>query len=204
MPDDQSADPPHARRDSLGDKVVRRDIQSLVPALRAFARMLTRNAADSDDLVQETLVKALANGHRFTPGTNLKSWLFTIMRNSFYTHATRAKRESPGAADCASLLPTSLPKQEWRVLHAELRSAVEALPDNQREALLLVGALGVSYQQAATICGCEIGTIKSRISRARERLAADLNWSLPTERRRQGYRRQPRHGVLEINAHDRA
>ncbi len=145
-------------------------VTQLIPALRAFARTLAGSAAEADDLVQETLVKAIANAHRFAMGTNLKSWLFTIMRNSHHTAYRVSRRESPAAAGCASELPTALPDQDWCVRAAELRHALDRLPSDQREVLILVGALGVSYEEAADIFGCPIGTIKSRLNRARLRV----------------------------------
>jgi len=153
---------------------LRREIVAVIPALRAFARTLTRNSFDSDDLVQDTITRAIANAHRFQPGTNLKSWLFTIMRNNFYTTAKRQTREQPGSADCVSGSPSVMPGQEWSVRGVELRLALEALPDEQREVLILIGVLGISYEEAATICGCAVGTIKSRLNRARHRMLERL------------------------------
>ncbi|WP_232314846.1 sigma-70 family RNA polymerase sigma factor [Oceanibaculum pacificum] len=142
----------------------------MIPALRAFGRTLCRNHTDADDLVQETLTKGLANMHRFEPGTNLKSWLFTIMRNSFYTNMKLRNREQPGAADCVAGNCTVAASQEWSVRAKELRAALEKLPGDQREVLILIGVLGVSYEDAAVICGVAVGTIKSRLSRARVRI----------------------------------
>jgi RNA polymerase sigma factor (sigma-70 family) len=145
---------------------------SLIPALRAFGRSLCRQNEDVDDLVQETLTKALGAMEQFEPGTNLKSWLFTIMRNSFYTAKHKQSRERPGLEDCVST--TDIPcgaAQEWVVLRDEVGRALQALPENQRQAIVLVGVLERSYEEAAHICGCNIGTIKSRVNRARRRLA---------------------------------
>ena len=142
-------------------------IVDLIPALRAFARTFCRNPDDADDLVQETLTKGLANIHKFEPGTRMKSWLFTIMRNTFYTRARVAAREAPGLLDCASLRPISEATQEWSVQSREVHSAIQKLPKHQREVLMLIGVLGVSYEETAEICGCAVGTVKSRLSRAR-------------------------------------
>jgi len=155
-------------------RFLRDEIVAFIPALRAFARTLTRNGFDSDDLVQETIIKGIANAHRFEPGTNLKSWLFTIMRNSFYTTAKRASREQPGSSDCISTAPAVMPGQEWSIRGLELRRALESLPDEQREVLILIGVLGTSYEDAAGICGCAVGTIKSRLNRARHRMLEHL------------------------------
>ncbi|WP_084462576.1 sigma-70 family RNA polymerase sigma factor [Oceanibaculum pacificum] len=180
----------NARRSSAVAGSTRSEIEPLIPALRAFARMLMRQTPGADDLVQETLMKAIANLDKFQPGTSMKSWLFTIMRNSFYTNANRANREITGGSDCASVTVSSGATQEWNIRTKELRRALEALPTTQREAIVLVGAWGVPYEEAAQICGCEVGTIKSRISRGRETLARILEYRLPQHRRRQGYRQE--------------
>ena len=148
----------------------KREIAALIPALRAFARTLVRNPYDADDLVQETLTKGIANSHRFQPGTSLKSWLFTILRNTFYTSVKIAGREHPGTAGCVSEVCTFMPGQEWAVRGVELRAALERLPAEQREVLVMIGVLGISYEEAAQICGCAVGTIKSRLNRARNRM----------------------------------
>jgi RNA polymerase sigma factor (sigma-70 family) len=145
-----------------------------IPALRAFARSLVRDPVEADDLVQETLAKAITKIDQFEPGTRLQSWLFTILRNTFYTRCRKTNRERPGDVDCVSALPWSQATQEWS---AELRSvltAVRRLPQTQREVLVLVAMLGVEYEEAAKICGCPIGTIKSRLNRARAQLKAAL------------------------------
>jgi RNA polymerase sigma-70 factor (ECF subfamily) len=149
-------------------------IVALIPALRAFARTFYRTADDADDLVQETLLKAIANLHQFTPGTRMKSWLFTIMRNTFYTRSRKSSREPTGGEDCVSAIPIMAPTQEWTCRGHELQAALHRLPDAQRQVIVLVGVLGVSYEEAARICHCEMGTIKSRLSRAKDRLAIEL------------------------------
>ncbi|WP_163269899.1 sigma-70 family RNA polymerase sigma factor [Chelativorans alearense] len=155
------------------------EIVALIPALRAFARTFCRDRHDADDLVQETLTKGLANIHQFQPGTSMKSWLFTIMRNTFCTRTKITRRELPGAEDCASTRPTVDPTQEWSIRGSELREAVQRLPSQQRQVLVLVGVLGASYEEAAEICGCAIGTIKSRLNRARLRLVDELREESP-------------------------
>ncbi|MER9140481.1 sigma-70 family RNA polymerase sigma factor [Mesorhizobium sp. M0830] len=142
-------------------------IVDLIPALRAFARTLCRIPDDADDLVQETLTKGLANMDKFEPGTRMKSWLFTIMRNTYYTHVKFAAREAPGLLDCASSRPVSEATQEWTVQSKEVHGAIQRLPEHQREVLMLIGVLGVSYEETAEICGCAVGTVKSRLNRAR-------------------------------------
>ena len=155
------------------------EIVQLIPALRAFARTFYREPNEADDLVQETLTRALSSIHQFRPGTSMKSWLFTIMRNAFYTKIRVETREAPGAADCVSLRPASDPTQEWSARGREIASAIQRLPEQQREVLLLIGVLGVSYDEAAGICGCAMGTIKSRLNRARLRLLEELGEASP-------------------------
>jgi RNA polymerase sigma factor (sigma-70 family) len=150
------------------------EIVKLIPALQAFARTFCRDPNDADDLVQETLTKGLAKIHQFETGTNMKSWLFTIMRNTFYTRIKIAKREAPGAADCASSRPIINPSQEWSARGSEIWRAIQRIPGQQKEVLVLIGVLGVSYEEAAKICGCPMGTVKSRLNRARRRLLDEL------------------------------
>ena len=153
-----------------------RDIElvDLIPALRAFSRTFHRNTTDAEDLVQETLVKGIANITSFEPGTRMKSWLFTIMRNTFNTRYRQTRRESPGASDCASARPYTADNQDWVVRGREFQEALNRLPSDQREMLVLVCVLGTSYTDAAAICGCGIGTVKSRISRGRLALLHEL------------------------------
>jgi RNA polymerase sigma-70 factor (ECF subfamily) len=142
-----------------------------VPGLRAFALSFSGNADRADDLVQETLVRAMANIDKFTPGTNMPAWLFTILRNRFRSEYRTRRREveDPEGSYLASL--KSPPEQFGRLEFKELLEALAKLPDVQREALLLVAASGFSYEDAAVICETAVGTIKSRVSRARQRLA---------------------------------
>jgi RNA polymerase sigma-70 factor, ECF subfamily len=148
----------------------RADVVALIPALRAFAWSLSHNAADADDLVQDTLVKAWTHQTKFEPGTNLRAWLFTILRNTYYTAATRRRRETPDPDGVHAATLSCAPSQEWSMTMHALHSALQQLPDEHREALVLVGAAGLTYEEAAEICGCALGTIKSRVNRARARL----------------------------------
>lgn len=150
------------------------EIVELIPALRAFARTFYRDVNDADDLVQETLTKGLSHLHQFEAGTSMKSWLFTIMRNTFYTRIKMAKREAPGSADCVSARPVVNATQEWSARGLEIHNAIQRLPEQQREVMMLIGVLGMSYEEAASICNCAIGTIKSRLNRARLKLLAEL------------------------------
>ena len=157
----------------------RAEIVQLIPALRAFARTFYRDPGEADDLVQETLTRALSSIHQFQPGTRMKSWLFTIMRNAFYTKIRIEAREAPGVADCVSLRPAADPTQEWSARGREIALAIHRLPEQQREVLMLIGVLGVSYDEAADICGCAMGTIKSRLNRARLKLLEELGEASP-------------------------
>jgi RNA polymerase sigma-70 factor (ECF subfamily) len=150
---------------------LRNDILAAVPSLRAFAISLSGNADRADDLVQETLLRALANIDSFQPGTNMSAWLFTILRNHFRSEYRKRRREvEDGEGHYADTLK-SQPDQIGQVEFREFREALAQLPSDQREALVLVGASGFSYEEAAHICDCAVGTIKSRVNRARTRLA---------------------------------
>ena len=148
----------------------REELVATIPSLRAFAISLAQNNDRADDLVQETLVKAWDKQSSFQMGTNLKAWLFTILRNEFYSQMRKRGRE---VQDSDGLLTASVaihPDQQGSVDLKDFRKALELLPEDQREAIILIGASGFSYEEAAEICGCAIGTIKSRVSRARTRL----------------------------------
>ena len=153
----------------------RSEVVAMIPALRAFAWSLCHNGSDADDLVQDTLIKAWTNRDKFEPGTNLRAWLFTILRNTYYTQVIRRRREvRDETGEYANNVRTP-PTQDWSVAMKALQSALAQLPDEHREALILVGAAGLSYEEAAEICGCAVGTIKSRVSRARSRLQEILH-----------------------------
>src|ERR1041385_6394304 len=153
------------------DPAVRDAVLGAVPSLRAFAISLCGNVDRADDLVQETLLRALANIDSFQPGTNMSAWLFTILRNLFRSEYRKRRREvEDGDGSYAETLK-SHPEQYGRVEFEEFRAALAKLPADQREALILVGASGFSYDDAAALCGCAVGTIKSRVNRARTRLA---------------------------------
>jgi len=147
------------------------DLIQLLPSLRAFARSLSHNPAQADDLVQDTLVKALANVERFEPGTNLRAWLFTILRNHYYSQLRKSKREVEDADGKFAARLSTRPEQDGSVDLEDFKVAFAQLAPDHREVLTLVGASGCSYEEAANICGCAVGTIKSRVNRARKRLA---------------------------------
>src|SRR5512134_3717700 len=153
------------------DPSVRDAILATVPSLRAFAISLCGNVDRADDLVQETLLRALANIGSFEPGSNMPAWLFTILRNLFRSEYRKRRREVEDADGIYAQTLKSQPEQTGHVEFQEFRAALGQLPPDQREALILVGASGFSYEEAAEICGCAVGTIKSRVNRARARLA---------------------------------
>jgi RNA polymerase sigma-70 factor (ECF subfamily) len=153
------------------DEQVRNAVLGAVPSLRAFAISLCGNVDRADDLVQETLLRALANIDSFQPGTNMSAWLFTILRNHFRSEYRKRRREVEDSDGHYAESLKSQPAQIGQVEFTEFREALAQLPPDQREALVLVGASGFSYEEAASICGCAVGTIKSRVNRARTRLA---------------------------------
>ena len=146
------------------------DLLGSIPSLRAFAVSLTQNADKADDLVQETLVKAWDKHESFQPGTNLKAWLFTILRNEFYSQMRKRGREVQDSDGIMTARLAVHPAQHGQLDLKDFRAALEQLPEDQREAIILIGASGFSYEEAAEICNCAVGTIKSRVSRARTRL----------------------------------
>jgi len=153
-----------------------RDIMlATVPGLRGFAISLCGNADRADDLVQETLLRAIANIDTFQPGTNMPAWMFTILRNLFRSEYRKRSREVEDADGSRVASLKSPPDQHGRMELAEFRRALAQLPPEQCEALLLVGASGFSYEEAAEICDIALGTIKSRVHRARLRLAELLD-----------------------------
>ncbi len=159
----------------MGDREFRDDLIACIPPLRAFAISLTGKVDRADDLVQETLLKAWAHRESFEPGTKLKAWLFTILRNEFYTVFRKRKRE---VEDADSVIANNVgvrPEQDSHMDMTDMRLALVKLPVDQREALLLVSASDMSYEEAAVICGVAVGTIKSRVNRARARLAELLH-----------------------------
>ena len=153
----------------------RDDVIAMIPALRAFAWSLSHNASDADDLVQDTLIKAWTNRDKFELGTNLRAWLFTILRNTYYTAIVRRRREVRDEDGAYAATLTSPANQDWSLAVGALENALRKLPDEHREALVLVGGAGLTYEEAAVICGCALGTIKSRVNRARNRLAKLLD-----------------------------
>jgi len=153
------------------DAPMRQAMLDAVPHLRAFAISLSGDITYADDLVQTALMRGLEHIDKFQPGTSMQAWLFTILRNQFYTETRRRRREVPDPEGVLAGNLAVLPEQGARLDLNDMQVALARLSVEQREALLLVGAEGVSYEEAARICDTNIGTIKSRVNRARTRLA---------------------------------
>ncbi|MDO9414975.1 RNA polymerase sigma factor [Pararhizobium sp.] len=148
----------------------KRELLATLPSLRAFAMSLIGRHDRADDLVQDTIMKAWAKQESFEMGTNMKAWLFTILRNELYSQMRKRGRE---VQDSEGYFTDSLaqhPSQYGSLDLQDFRKALDTLPPDQREAIILIGASGFSYEEAAEICGCALGTIKSRVNRARVRL----------------------------------
>ena len=173
-----------ANREPLepGDEAIfKRDLVKLIPHLRAFARTLCGDATAADDLAQDAVMKAWDARASFQIGTNLKAWTFMILRNQFYSEKRRSWRQTQLDQEAAERTLVATDDPEAPVALDEMRLALCMLPTEQREALILVGAGGFAYEEAADICGCAVGTVKSRVSRARRALQ----------------------GILEVGAYDR-
>ena len=147
----------------------------LIPALRAFAWSLSHNASDADDLVQDTLTKAWGHRDHFEPGSNLRAWMFTILRNTYYSNAVRRRREVSDETGLYTASLTASASQDWAVALHSLDALLQRLPPEHREALILVGGAGMTYEEAAAITGSALGTVKSRVNRARARLLKLMN-----------------------------
>jgi len=141
-----------------------------IPNLRAFAVSLAGNPTHADDLVQTTLLKGIENLDKFEPGTHMRAWLFTILRNQFFTEMRRKRREVDDPDGTISGSLAVMPAQDARLDFTDMQAALSKLSPDQREILLLIGAEGLSYEEAARITGTNIGTVKSRINRARNRM----------------------------------
>ena len=154
----------------LQDDAFRKLLLEAVPHLRAYARSLARNIDLADDLVQETVVKALGAASQFAPGTSFRAWVFTILRHQYLNESRKWRNRVAPLEDDRDYDLGSSPSQHAHLDFLDFRRAFWQLPPDQREALILVGASGVSYEEAADICTCPVGTIKSRVSRARAEL----------------------------------
>lgn len=153
----------------------REELPEHLPALRAFAISLTRDATQADDLVQDTIVKAWSNFDKFTPGSNLRAWLFTILRNTFFSAKRKTKREVPDPDGIHTAGLYEKPAHDGRLAFSDFQTAFDKLTPEQREVLILVGASGFSYEEAAEMTGVAVGTVKSRANRARQKLCELLD-----------------------------
>ncbi|MCX7588736.1 sigma-70 family RNA polymerase sigma factor [Phenylobacterium sp. 58.2.17] len=156
------------------DEAFKRELVKLIPHLRAFARTLAGDPASADDLAQDAMMKAWDARNSFQMGTNMKAWTFMILRNQFYSEKRRSWRQSQLDQEAAERTLVAVDDPEAPVALDELRLSLAQLPAEQREALILVGAGGFAYEEAAEICGCAVGTVKSRVSRARKALHSIL------------------------------
>ncbi len=148
----------------------KRELLATLPSLRAFAVSLSGRHDKADDLVQDTVMKAWAKQESFELGTNIKAWLFTILRNEFYSQMRKKGREVQDSEGTFTERMAVHPSQYGILDMADFKKALDSLPPDQREAIVLIGASGFSYEEAADICKCAVGTMKSRVSRARTRL----------------------------------
>ena len=171
---------------------MRKELIALLPELRAFARFLVRQRAEADDLVQEALTRAVAALAQFQPGTNLRSWVFTIVRNTHYEQLRRRRTERRALEESLPVETGGQPRQFGQAELGDLERLLWTMPPLLREALVLVGARGLGYDEAAQVCGVPVGTMKARVSRARAQLALALEGktedpkSKPARRKRAG------------------
>ena len=164
----------NAGNDRACEETFKKDLIELIPQLRAFARTLTGDPSAADDLAQDAMVKAWDARGSFQMGTNMKAWTFMILRNQFYSDKRRSWRQVQLDQESAERTLVAVDNPETPVALDELRLGLGMLPAEQREALILVGAGGFAYEEAAEICGCAVGTVKSRVSRARRALHSVL------------------------------
>lgn len=161
--------------DSQQDEDFKRELLTALPHLRAFARGLSGRPDFADDLVQEAAIKAWSARDRFTPGTSMRAWTFAILRNHYLSELRRSRRQADFDPDLAERLLVMNPDQEGPLHLADMQDALQKLSPERREALLLIGAGGFTYEEAAKISECAVGTMKSRVARARAELGTLLD-----------------------------
>lgn len=166
-------------KDPFQDQII-----ALIPRLRAYAMSLSGSSAEADDIVQDALMRAWRFRDGYQMGTNLRAWLYRIVRNAFYTQAAKRRDTVEDVDGRWAATLSCRPEQEWRVQYGELLRAMGQLSPDARDALLLVVSSGLSYQEAAEICGCAVGTMKSRVNRARGRLAQLVDFEPSSGNRR--------------------
>ena len=180
---------------SLSDPEFKDQLAAVIPHLRAFGRSLSGSRDLADDLVQETLLKAWAARKRFQAGTNMRAWTFIILRNLFLSQMRRARFKGEWDELTASKILAAPASQDRHIELSDMQRALMHLPQPQREALILVGAGGFAYEEAAEICGCAVGTIKSRVARGRVALEGLLSsGKLPSRRQ---HRTDPNKSALQ-------
>lgn len=153
-----------------GIAVMDDELVSIIPALRAYARSLTGRGARADDLVQDSLERALRHRRQFVPGSSLRAWVFRIMRNKFVDDLRSGRWEVEDSDDACAARQVSLPEQHWRAEYGDLLAALHGLGEASRDAILLVLGAGLTHEEAAEVCDCPLGTLKSRVRRGREQL----------------------------------
>ena len=192
--DEQPAEAARAEPVPLSDPEFKQQLAQVIPHLRAFGRSLSGSRDLADDLVQETLLKAWAARKRFQAGTNMRAWTFIILRNLFLSQMRRARFKGEWDEITASKILAAPASQDRHVELGDMQRALLHLPQPQREALILVGAGGFAYEEAAEICGCAVGTIKSRVARGRVALEQLLSGGkLPSRRQ---HKTDPNHSAL--------
>jgi RNA polymerase sigma-70 factor (ECF subfamily) len=174
---------PETTPTTSNDAQFQRELVALIPHMRAFARSMCGDFSHAEDLAQEAVLKAWQSRGSFTPGTNMKAWTFMILRNQFYSEKRRSWRQQPLDQEVAERTIVASDDPSAALELSDLRHAMQLLPADMREALILIGAGGFSYEEAADILGTVVGTVKSRVSRARDRLAAILYEGLPAGER---------------------
>lgn len=175
MSDEERTEERSPERSKADRAEFRAQMEKLIPALRSFARGLCGNRDMADDLAQEAMMRAWAAQDSFTPGTNFRAWMFMIVRNQFYTTIRKNARMTSWDPEAAERILVQPATQHHVVEVAEVAEALQKLPAEQREMLLLIGAGGISYEEAAEIAGCAVGTVKSRLARGRAALSALIN-----------------------------
>ena len=195
---DQEADAgPRPEPVPLPDDEFKDQLAQVIPHLRAFGRSLSGSRDLADDLVQETLLKAWAARKRFQAGTNMRAWTFIILRNLFLSQMRRARFKGEWDELTASRLLAAPASQDRHIELSDMQRALLHLPQPQREALILVGAGGFAYEEAAEICGCAVGTIKSRVARGRVALENLMSeGKLPSRREHPADERSPLHTIM--------
>ncbi|WP_305700627.1 sigma-70 family RNA polymerase sigma factor [Novosphingobium sp.] len=170
-PTEDVAPPPVTPATAAADRLFRDQLVALLPSLRSFARGLCGWRDIADDMVQDAMLRGWAARASFTPGTNFRAWMFMILRNQFYSTIRRDKRMTSWDPEVAERVLVESPSQQDAIHLADVSRALQQLPPEQREVLLLIGANGATYEEAAEIIGCAVGTIKSRLARGRKALA---------------------------------